>query len=128
MFYRAYYHLKDNKIDTITIERTNHIFNYFMFVKDNIIVVNSSRKKLTKSAILFDIEIMNKYKAMELGYFPQLDGVTLNFTNIVKAYDIEIDDIRKAVENGRNYNKRTHRSEKPNPRVEQVYQRYVVGA
>ena len=77
MFYRAYYHLKDNKIDTITIERTNHIFNYFMFVKDNIIVVNSSRKKLTKSAILFDIEIMNKYKAMELGYFPQLDGGNL---------------------------------------------------
>ena len=68
-YFRTIYELdNDNNISNVFLEPVDELFNYFMFVKDNELIVNSCRNKITKSSILFDIEILNKYKEQKVRY------------------------------------------------------------
>ena len=77
MWLRKIYNLnKLNQVDSLTTESIDDILPYFMFIKDNAIVVNSTRVKVTKTSILFDIEIMNKYKTQGVGSFNIIKGLS----------------------------------------------------
>lgn len=106
---RRIYHLnKIGQLDGIGTKELKGRFPYFMFRQENTIYVNSicnNPYTLKRQAILFDIEMMNKYKAQGKIPFKTLNGLTPKFVNELEQYNITIDDIRKAVEDGRDYNK-----------------------
>ena len=73
---RRIYHLnKIGQLDGIGTKELKGRFPYFMFRQENMIYVNSicnNPYTLKRQAILFDIEMMNKYKAQGKNTFQNL--------------------------------------------------------
>lgn len=131
MRYRRFIYQLDenNNICDIYLEPVSDLFNYFMFVKDNQLVVNGCRTKITKQSILFDIEILNKYKEMKLGAFEIVKAFSPEFLKMLnQEYNITFNDLKGAIENGKNYRSARNFNNNPFKGSNQVSQGYVVGA
>lgn len=129
-YFRTIYELdNDNNISNVFLEPVDELFNYFMFVKDNELIVNSCRNKITKSSILFDIEILNKYKEQKLGIFASLNAFSQSFLiKIRDEYGITFNDLKGAIERGRNYNQGRNHNQDPFQRLNQFFKGYTVGS
>ena len=129
-YFRTIYELdNDNNISNVFLEPVDELFNYFMFVKDNELVVNSCRNKITKSSILFDIEILNKYKEQKLGIFESLNAFSQSFLIKMRdEYGITFNDLKGAIERGRNYNQGRNHNQDPFQRLDQFFKGYTVGS
>lgn len=129
-YFRTIYELdNDNNISDMFLEPVDELFNYFMFVKDNELIVNSCRNKITKSSILFDIEILNKYKEQKLGIFESLNAFSQSFLiKIRDEYGITFNDLKGAIERGRNYNQGRNHNQDPFQRLNQFFKGYTVGS
>lgn len=129
-YFRTIYELdNDNNISNVFLEPVDELFNYFMFVKDNELIVNSCRNKITKSSILFDIEILNKYKEQKLGIFESLNAFSQSFLiKIRDEYGITFNDLKGAIERGRNYNQGRNHNQDPFQRLNQFFKGYTVGS
>lgn len=129
-YFRTIYELdNDNNISNVFLEPVGELFNYFMFVKDNELIVNSCRNKITKSSILFDIEILNKYKEQKLGIFESLNAFSQSFLiKIRDEYGITFNDLKGAIERGRNYNQGRNHNQDPFQRLNQFFKGYTVGS
>lgn len=129
-YFRTIYELdNDNNISDVFLEPVDELFNYFMFVKDNELIVNSCRNKITKSSILFDIEILNKYKEQKLGIFESLNAFSQSFLiKIRDEYGITFNDLKGAIERGRNYNQGRNHNQDPFQRLNQFFKGYTVGS
>jgi hypothetical protein len=100
-----------------------------MFVKDNQLIVNGCRTKITKQSILFDIEILNKYKEMKLGAFEIVKAFSPEFLKMLnQEYNITFNDLKGAIENGKNYRSARNFNNNQFKGSNQVSQGYVVGA
>lgn len=78
-----------------------------MFTQDNEIVVNISiGNEITKHGILQDLRVMNKYKAKGFPAFQHIKGLTQNFINLLATYNITQDEIKEAINIGKNYDER----------------------
>ncbi|HKL95028.1 MAG TPA: hypothetical protein VJ845_01220 [Haploplasma sp.] len=129
-YFRTIYELdNDNNISNVFLEPVDELFNYFMFVKDNELIVNSCRNKITKSSILFDIEILNKYKEQKLGIFESLNAFSQSFLIKMRDdYGITFNDLKGAIERGRNYNQGRNHNQDPFQRLNQFFKGYTVGS
>lgn len=129
-YFRTIYELdNDNNISNVFLEPVDELFNYFMFVKDNELIVNSCRNKITKSSILFDIEILNKYKEQKLGIFESLNAFSQSFLIKMRdEYGITFNDLKGAIERGRNYNQGRNHNQDPIQRLNQFFKGYTVGS
>ena len=129
-YFRTIYELdNDNNISNVFLEPVDELFNYFMFVKDNELIVNSCRNKITKSSILFDIEILNKYKEQKLGIFESLNAFSQSFLIKMRdEYGITFNDLKGAIERGRNYNQGRNHNQDPFQRLNQFFKGYTVGS
>lgn len=129
-YFRTIYELdNDNNISDVFLEPVDELFNYFMFVKDNELIVNSCRNKITKSSILFDIEILNKYKEQKLGIFESLNAFSQSFLIKMRdEYGITFNDLKGAIERGRNYNQGRNHNQDPFQRLNQFFKGYTVGS
>lgn len=97
---------EEKKITSIKTEYLSEIVRYMAIMKDDYVLVNSSREKITKTSILFDIEVMCDYKEQGIWKFDTLNGLAPEFIEFVKQYDISIDELRKAIEDGKYRSKR----------------------
>lgn len=129
-YFRTIYELdNDNNISDVFLEPVDELFNYFMFVKDNELIVNSCRNKITKTSILFDIEILNKYKEQKLGIFESLNAFSQSFLIKMRdEYGITFNDLKGAIERGRNYNQGRNHNQDPFQRLNQFFKGYTVGS
>lgn len=130
MYYlRFIYELdSNNNIYNLTTEYVNEYYNYFMFIKDNKIIVNSGRTKITKGSLLRDIEVWNKYKEKGMNLFKDINAFNINFINTLRDYNINTNDLKEAIDSGKNYHKRNNFNYQPNKSVGAINQGYVVGS
>lgn len=98
-----------------------------MFMQGDTITVNAFRPKLTKGALLFDIEMINKYKEQGRKDFVDILGMTKEFLELLENYDITESDIRKAVSNGKNYYRTSGGYRKSEQGNYYISERYIVG-
>lgn len=110
---RTLYIIKDNHIAGIETELVNEIYNYGIYVKDNYLMVNGMRDKLTKFSILFDLESIARRK--ELGLLTHVKGITNDFLNQLKEFEISEKDVKEAMSNGKNFYRNLGRNKNIQP-------------
>lgn len=119
---------ENNNISDLITENLYERLPYLMFVKDNKIVVNTRREKITKSSLLLDIEIMSKYKEKEYGLFETINKFSANFLKILREHNIDLNDLKGAIENGKNYHQRNNFNRQSTIIGDNFNKGYVVGA
>ena len=104
---RRVYITKNNLISSVEL-REHFGTPYLMYMLDDDLVVNRSlRQELTKISILFDLEVLSKWK--DFGRFTKIKGLSNNFLKLLKeTYEITELEVKEAMENGKNNNKGTH--------------------
>lgn len=103
--FRTIYEIKNNALTSVVSEKFLGS-PYFMFLKDDNLIVNRSiGKDLTKKSILFDIECLNKYK--ESGKFKDVKGLSKSFIDkLNKDFEITEEEVKEAINLGKSYNRR----------------------
>lgn len=110
---RTFYIIKDNYIADIETESVNEVYNYGIYPKDNCLMVNGMRDKLTKFNILFDLESIIRRK--ELGLLTHVKGIKNDFLNQLKEFDISEEDVKEVMGNGKNFYRNLGRNKNIQP-------------
>lgn len=98
-----------------------------MFIQNDEIVVNSTRKKVTASSILLDLEFLNKYKEQSLKGFVDIQGMSESFIKQLETeFDITLDQIKEAIQRGKNYRRPSSAYRKSKHGNYYICERYVV--
>lgn len=110
---RTFYIIEDNHIVGIETELVSEIYNYGIYPKDNCLMVNGMRDKLTKFNILFDLESITRRK--ELGLLTHVKGIKNDFLKQLKEFDISEKDVKEAMSSGKNFYRNLGRNKNIQP-------------
>lgn len=110
---RTFYIIEDNHIAGIETELVSKIYNYGIYPKDNCLMVNGMRDKLTKFNILFDLESIARRK--ELGLLTHIKGLKNDFLNQLKEFGISGKDVKEAMSSGKNFYRNLRRDKNIHP-------------
>ena len=95
-----------NQVDILTTSKVDMQLPFFIFTKDNEININGLRGKVRKASILFDIEVISKYREQGLGQLNNIAGFTPKFLQqLLTEYGITEDEVRSAMHIGKYYHK-----------------------
>lgn len=127
MYKRTCYKVSNGVLVGFRIEDTIEPFNFLIFPHDNEIIVNSSRKKISKTSILFDLQIISKYIEQDKPYFKELKGIGELLVIELNKQGIEIKEIKEAMQLGKNNSKRQSLYTKLDDGANYLYNHYIVG-
>ena len=99
----------EGKLDSYYMEKLNFSAPFSMFVKDNEVNINSNTPKVTKGSMLTYIEGVARSIDAKLSGWEEVMGINTNLMKqLEKDFSITKEELKEAINNGRNRNKRRH--------------------